>query len=71
MLYAYMLCGKKEDTTNQERQDVLVKERYLSARDVEALLLGLRKEGALVLRKLGVVDEGIGGVVVFAGMIPL
>ena len=56
---------------DEQTEDVLVEESDLAARDVEAFLLGLRKEGALVLRELRVVDEGVGGVVVLGGMIAL
>lgn len=37
----------------------------LAARDIEALLLGLGEEGALIDGELGIVDERVGGVVVF------
>ena len=54
-----------------EEWDVLVEESHLTARDIEALLLGLCEEGTLVLCELGVVDERVGGVVVLGSMIPL
>ena len=48
---------------------VLVHERDLPARDIEALLLRLREKRSFILRELRVVDEGVGGVIVFRRII--
>jgi hypothetical protein len=58
--------GKGQGLRKEKGRNRLVfEEGDLAARYVEALLLGLSKVGALVDRELGVVDEGIGKVIVF------